>query len=217
MKSTAQSQFRAGVGPLGALHHPPGSRRRCRRDQTGVEVLVHRTSISGWTDISRCYGSSVRRKIDTLGRRAGLMYRRSSPSSLLIKRLPCVWLVSKSPRTQDYPTTVRLPSRPARSALRACAQACRLRRARWTGERQQQRAACRPRRWEETGTPGPRVRIRNGSCVSMACSPACGSSSTTTADNPAATARASASTGTGPSGVANASTLGIAIPRSGVK
>jgi hypothetical protein len=103
MKSTAQSQFRAGVGPLGALHHPPGSRRRCRRDQTGVEVLVHRTSISGWTDISRCYGSSVRRKIDTLGRRAGLMYRRSSPSSLLIKRLPCVWLVSKSPRTQDPP------------------------------------------------------------------------------------------------------------------
>jgi hypothetical protein len=51
----------------------------------------------------------------------------------------------------------------------------------------------------------------------MACSPACGWSSTTTAESLAATARASASTGTGPSGVANAPTLGIAMPRSGVK
>ena len=78
------------------------------------------------------------------------------------------------------------------------------------GDRRRRRAATTTT--GSTGTARPRVRIRNGSCVSMACSVACGSSSTTTAGNPARDVRASASTATGPSGVANASTLGTAIP-----
>jgi hypothetical protein len=60
-------------------------------------MLIHRTSISGWIDTSRRYGSSVRGKIATLARLAGLVYERTSPSDLLIKRSLSVWSVRKSP------------------------------------------------------------------------------------------------------------------------
>jgi hypothetical protein len=45
----------------------------------------------------RRYGSPVRGKIATLGRLAGLMHGRTSPSKLLIKRPLRVWSVRKSP------------------------------------------------------------------------------------------------------------------------
>ncbi len=60
-------------------------------------MLVHGTSISGWTDTSRRYGSSARGKIATLSRQAGLTCGRTSPSKPLIKRSRCVWLVRRSP------------------------------------------------------------------------------------------------------------------------
>jgi hypothetical protein len=80
VKSTAQSEFRAGAGSLGPLHHPSGGRRRCRWDQTGVEVPVHATSISSRTDTSRRHGSPVHSEITTLDRMGGLVYGRTSRS-----------------------------------------------------------------------------------------------------------------------------------------
>jgi len=90
MKSTAQSQFRARAGSLGPLHHPPGSRRRCRWNQAGVEVLVRGTSISSRTDTSRRYGSPVHSEIAALGSLTGLTCRQTSRStSSSSDREPC--------------------------------------------------------------------------------------------------------------------------------
>ena len=98
MKSTAQSEFRAGTGSPGPLHHPPGGRRRCRWDQAGVEVLVHGTSISSRTDTSRRYGSPVRSEIAALGRPTARL-RTNEPVNQLIERSRAVWLVRKSSDT----------------------------------------------------------------------------------------------------------------------